>query len=185
MSRGDLERLSKDELIELKLQRPAKTSRTSSKPPSTDRKERRDPSRRRQAGPRGPQPRHCGGTGQGRRPPSNRVPGLRSRAVTRPAGRDGEPARADRTAGGEAHRGAAPAPGCDVPRMPGARSGTAAGRSRLDAVWAAPARHGGLPEDLPGSILRTLAEGAREPVRPVHQLGCKRCFVPTLPTSVW
>ena len=34
MSRGDLKRLSKDELIELvlKLQRPAKTSRTSSKP---------------------------------------------------------------------------------------------------------------------------------------------------------
>ena len=47
MSRGDLERLSKDELIELvlKLQRPAKTSRTSSKPPSTDRKERREQSR--------------------------------------------------------------------------------------------------------------------------------------------
>ena len=47
MSRGDLERLSKDELIELvlKLQRPSKTSRTSSKPPSTDRKERREQSR--------------------------------------------------------------------------------------------------------------------------------------------
>ena len=47
MSRYDLERLSKDELIELvlKLQRPAKTSRTSSKPPSTDRKERREQSR--------------------------------------------------------------------------------------------------------------------------------------------
>lgn len=44
MSRFDLERLSKDELIELvlRLQRPAKTSRTSSKPPSTDRKERRE-----------------------------------------------------------------------------------------------------------------------------------------------
>ncbi len=53
MSRGDLERLSKDELIELvlKLQRPAKTSRTSSKPASTDRKERREQSR-----PRRPQP---------------------------------------------------------------------------------------------------------------------------------
>ena len=43
MRRDELERLSKDELIELvlRLQRPAKTSRTSSKPPSTDRKERR------------------------------------------------------------------------------------------------------------------------------------------------
>jgi transposase len=44
MGRSDLERLSKEELIELvlRLQRPPKTSRTSSKPPSTDRKERRD-----------------------------------------------------------------------------------------------------------------------------------------------
>ena len=44
MGRFDLERLSKEELIEvvLRLQRPAKTSRTSSKPPSTDRKERRE-----------------------------------------------------------------------------------------------------------------------------------------------
>ena len=43
MQRDELERLSKDELIELvlRLQRPAKTSRTSSKPPSTDPKERR------------------------------------------------------------------------------------------------------------------------------------------------
>ena len=57
MSRGDLERLSKDELIELvlKLQRPAKTSRTSSKPPSTDRKERRAQSR-----PGGAKPGHEG-----------------------------------------------------------------------------------------------------------------------------
>ncbi len=38
---GELERLSKDELIELvlRLQRPQKTARTSSKPPSSDRKE--------------------------------------------------------------------------------------------------------------------------------------------------
>jgi len=43
MQRDELERLSKDELIELvlRLQRPAKTSRTSSKPPSTGPKERR------------------------------------------------------------------------------------------------------------------------------------------------
>ena len=57
MSRSDLERLSKDELIELvlKLQRPAKTSRTSSKPPSTDRKERQE-----QARPGGAKPGHEG-----------------------------------------------------------------------------------------------------------------------------
>ena len=38
MERGDLQRLSKDELIDLvlRLQRPEKTSRTSSKPPATD-----------------------------------------------------------------------------------------------------------------------------------------------------
>lgn len=47
MDRGDLQRLSKEELIELvlRLQRPDKTSRTSSKPPSTDRKETRENAR--------------------------------------------------------------------------------------------------------------------------------------------
>ena len=57
MGREDLERLSKSELVELvlKLQRPAKTSRTSSKPPSTDRKERREQSR-----PGGAKPGHEG-----------------------------------------------------------------------------------------------------------------------------
>jgi len=47
MDRTDLQRLSKDELIELvlQLQRPEKTSRTSSKPPSTDKKEKRENSR--------------------------------------------------------------------------------------------------------------------------------------------
>lgn len=57
MDRGDLQRLSKDELIELvlRLQRPEKTSRTSSKPPSTDRKERREKAR-----PGGAKPGHEG-----------------------------------------------------------------------------------------------------------------------------
>ncbi|ACL55595.1 IS66-like element ISMno4 family transposase [Methylobacterium nodulans] len=57
MSRRELERLSKEELIELvlRLQRPEKTSRTSSKPPSTDRKERRE-----QARPGGAKPGHEG-----------------------------------------------------------------------------------------------------------------------------
>ena len=57
MGRSDLERLSREELIELvlRLQRPEKTSRTSSKPPSTDRKERRD-----QAKPGGAKPGHEG-----------------------------------------------------------------------------------------------------------------------------
>jgi transposase len=57
MQRDELERLSKAELIELvlRLQRPEKTSRTSSQPPSTDRKERRERSR-----PGGARPGHEG-----------------------------------------------------------------------------------------------------------------------------
>ncbi len=57
MSRDDLEKLTKAELVELvlKLQRPAKTSRTSSKPPSSDRKERRERSK-----PGGAKPGHKG-----------------------------------------------------------------------------------------------------------------------------
>jgi hypothetical protein len=44
MDRTDLQRLSREELIELvlQLQRPDKTSRTSSLPPSTDKKEKRE-----------------------------------------------------------------------------------------------------------------------------------------------
>lgn len=47
MKRDDLQRLSKDELIELvlRLQHPDKTSRTSSKPPSSDRKTKQDNAR--------------------------------------------------------------------------------------------------------------------------------------------
>jgi transposase len=57
MQRNELERLSRGELIELvlRLQRPEKTSRTSSKPPSMDRKERRE-----QAKPGGAKPGHEG-----------------------------------------------------------------------------------------------------------------------------
>ena len=57
MDRGDLQRLTKEELIDLvlRLQRPEKTSRTSSKPPSSDRKERRD-----KAKPGGAKPGHKG-----------------------------------------------------------------------------------------------------------------------------
>lgn len=57
MGRSDLEWLSREELIELvlRLQRPEKTSRTSSKPPATDRKERREQSK-----PGGAKPGHEG-----------------------------------------------------------------------------------------------------------------------------
>lgn len=57
MERGDLEKLSKQQLVDLvlKLQRPPKTSRTSSRPPSTDRKARRE-----HAKPGGAKPGHEG-----------------------------------------------------------------------------------------------------------------------------
>src|ERR687898_104983 len=57
MSRDELERLSKAELIDLvlRLQRPQKTSRTSSKPPSTDRKQQKERSK-----PGGAKPGHEG-----------------------------------------------------------------------------------------------------------------------------
>ena len=47
MDRTDLQQLSKEQLIDLvlQLQRPDKNSRTSSKPPSTDKKEKRENSR--------------------------------------------------------------------------------------------------------------------------------------------
>lgn len=57
MERGDLERLSKQQLVDLvlKLQRPPKTSQTSSRPPSTDKKARRQHSK-----PGGAKPGHEG-----------------------------------------------------------------------------------------------------------------------------
>jgi transposase len=57
MDRSDLQRLTKEELIDLvlRMQRPEKTSRTSSKPPSSDCKERRD-----KAKPGGAKPGHEG-----------------------------------------------------------------------------------------------------------------------------
>lgn len=57
MGRDDLEKLSKQELVDLvlKLQRPVKTSRTSSRPPSTDPKARRE-----KAKPGGAKPGHQG-----------------------------------------------------------------------------------------------------------------------------
>jgi transposase len=57
MDRAELQRLTKEELIELvlRMQRPQKTSRTSSKPPATDRQERREKAR-----PGGAKPGHEG-----------------------------------------------------------------------------------------------------------------------------
>ena len=57
MDRNELNKLSKDELVDLvlTLQRPAKTSRTSSKPPSMDKKARREAAK-----PGGARPGHKG-----------------------------------------------------------------------------------------------------------------------------
>ena len=57
MIREELLKLSKEELVDmlLRLQRPDKTSRTSSKPPSSDRKQRREDSK-----PGGAKPGHDG-----------------------------------------------------------------------------------------------------------------------------
>ena len=101
MSSGDPERPSKNELIDgpigspqavLKLQHPAKTSRTSSKPASTDRKERRKQSR-----PGGAKPGHEGHSRISAEEPDtvvvqrpNRVLGPRAGAVGRSAGQDGQ-----------------------------------------------------------------------------------------------
>ncbi|MFV0386626.1 IS66 family transposase zinc-finger binding domain-containing protein [Paracoccus sp. (in: a-proteobacteria)] len=78
MNRDDLEKLSKDELVDLvlKLQRPGKTSRKSSKPPSTDRKARRAKSK-----PGGAKPGH---EGRHRRLAENpdRIVGLRPGACS-------------------------------------------------------------------------------------------------------
>jgi hypothetical protein len=89
MQRDELERLSKAELIELvlRLQRPAKTSRTSSKPPSTDPKERREHAKPggakpgHEGGPRGPQPGAQRRGGPHRRPRPAAVPVLPPGAV--------------------------------------------------------------------------------------------------------
>src|SRR4051812_31867606 len=114
MGRSELERLSREELIELvlRLQRPEKTSRTPSKPPSTDRKKQRERSK-----PGGAKPGHEGHSrviseapDAGRGAPSGPMLRLRSGAGCGPAGRDGQRARASRATCGEAPRHASSTP---------------------------------------------------------------------------
>ena len=175
MSRGDLERLSKDELIDLvlKLQRPAKTSRTSSKPPSTDRKERREQSR-----PGGAKLGHEGHSRVIAEDPDTIVD---HRPTACPdCGLALSPDLPTETVSVhehielpevkplvEQHRRLA----VGVPGMPGPRGSAETGGSCGFAVRAAPARHGRVPEDLSGSVLRASAEGPLRPVRPAHQPG--------------
>src|ERR671921_239840 len=83
MQRDALERLSKAELIELvlRLQRPEKTSHTSSKPPSTDRKQQRERSK-----PGGAKPGH---EGHSRRLSETASAARRQRISSRPGGARG------------------------------------------------------------------------------------------------
>ena len=176
MGRSDLERLSKEELIELvlRLQRPEKTSRTSSKPPSTDRKEQREKSK-----PGGAKPGHEGHSRTISDTPDEVVdhrPGwcsccgaalmtdLPSETVSLHEQIDLPevkplithhrrlsvccPTCETRIVAPvpEAARGALP-----VLRHPRCRPGAAGGGQH--AVWPAPARGGDLPEDLPGALV--------------------------------
>ncbi len=157
MSRSELERLSREELIELvlRLQRPEKTSRTSSKPPSTDRKAQRERSK-----PGGAKLGHDGHS----RVMSDR-PGeivehrprpvllLRSRADRGFASRDGQRARADRAAGGAAHCRASPAAGGALSGLWSTGCGGTADSGARHPVRPTPARGGDLPENLPGAVL--------------------------------
>jgi hypothetical protein len=106
MDRSDLQQLSKEQLIELvlRLQRPDKNSRTSSKPPSTDKKEKRENAR-------------PGGAKLGHEPHNRRLAdnpdayrdhmptvlrGLRRRAFERRSARTDRRIRRDRDTAGQA-----------------------------------------------------------------------------------
>src|SRR4051794_19484598 len=156
MERADLERLSKDELIELvlRLQRPQKTSRTSSKPPSTDRKQRCE-----QARPGGVKPGHEGHSRTLAQDPDRVIehrpaccpdcglvlpPDLPAETVSTHEHIELPPVRPVV----EQHRRlAVTCPACQArvaaPRPAGA----------VDALRSAAARHGRLPEVLPGALL--------------------------------
>lgn len=140
MGRIDLERLSKDELIELvlKLQRPEKTSRTSSKPPSTDRKARRD-----QLRPGSAKPGHQGHIHVLAEKPDAVIeyrpaccpdcglvlsPALAAETVSV---RDGQRSRADRVAAGDASHRGAPSPVRALPSRRGPCRPTTGGGGSL------------------------------------------------------
>ena len=169
------EGLSKDELIELvlKLQRPGKTSRTSSKPPSTDRKEWREQSR-----PDGAKPGHEShscviaedpDTVVDHRPSACPDCGLALSAdlptETVSAHERIELPKVKPLV--EQHRRlAVVCPGCRArvaaPRPTEAASTPFGPRLHATALY---------PENLPGPVLRAPAEGPPRLVRPTHQPG--------------
>ena len=175
MGRSELQRLSREELIELvlRLQRPEKTSQTSSKPPSTDRKEQREKSK-----PGGAKPGHEG---------HSRVISDQPDAVF-----DHRPEQC--TCCGAALVAVQPtetvslhervelpevkpvithhrrlAVQCPALRDAGCRAGAGGGQGH--AVRAAAACSGNLPEDLPGPLLRAAAGRLVRPVRAASQPG--------------
>ena len=174
MGRSDLERLSKEELIELvlRLQRPEKTSRTSSKPPATDRKEQRE-----QAKPGGAKPGHEGHSRVISEIPmrsSSIVPTAAPAAAARspgPSGRGRQPSERIELPEVEAGRDAASASGRALPVLRDARRRAGAGGGARHAVRPAAACGGHLPEDLSGALLRAAAGGLVRPVRAHPQPG--------------
>ena len=175
MGRSELERLSREELIELvlRLQRPEKTSRTSSKPPATDRKEQREQSK-----PGGAKPGHEGHSRVLSDDPDAIVEhrpeacaccggGLHadsSAEIVSVSERIELPAVAPIVT--QHRRLAVRCPSCgDAGRRTGAGGGA------RHAVRPAAACGGDVPEDLSGALLRAAAGGAVRPVRPHAQPG--------------
>ena len=157
----------------LRLQRPEKTSRTSSKPPATDRKERRE-----QAKPGGAKPGHEGHSRVmsedpdavvEHRPGSLRV--LRRRPARGSSRRGRQRLRADRAAGGGAGRHPASTAGGAVPDLRGAGGRAGSGGGARHALRPAAACGGDVSQDLPGAVLRAAAGGAVGSVRAHAQPG--------------
>jgi len=144
MGRSELERLSREELIELvlRLQRPEKTSRTSSKPPATDRKEQRAQSK-------------PGGTKLGHEG--------HSRVLSTDPGTLVEHRPEACACCGASLHDALPAEivsVCELPELWGAGRRTGAGGGARHPVRSAAARGGDVPEDLSGPVLRAAAGSA-------------------------
>src|ERR1700722_19653105 len=157
MDRTDLQHLSKEQLIELvlQLQRPDKNSRTSSKPPSADKKEKRENSR-------------PGGAKLGHEPHNRRL------ADDPDEFRDPTPSVCEQCGGAFASDAAReligeydenrdsagqtvchPPPALRLSMRTLRRRGESSGAHRRDdhAVWAAHSCAGDLSQGLPGSLL--------------------------------
>ena len=175
MSRDDLEKLTKQELVELvlKLQRPAKTSRTSSTPPSRDQKEklRELETGRRQGGAQGSFPRARRGCRPYHRSPAGSLFGLRACLWNGHGRRCDRPIRPRRPAGDHADCRSPSPSGCCLPalRCPD-EGGSAASGDRL-AVRAEHPDAGFVHEAFPACLLSTAGAAVWRCVRTEDQPG--------------